>query len=109
MIRFKPLGPRILVEPIDPETDVDQHRRNWGLVVPDQYAERYEPKPTTGIVVEISDDPTTSHLFAVGDVVMYGLRNGLDIQIQGKRYVCLEDREVLGKLTDEKEEACTIN
>lgn len=111
IVAFEPYGPRIMVDPVDQESEVSVRVRNSGLSLPDGVEEAHRLRPSMGIVVAISklSDYYTSDCInpdqglKVGDVIMFNLHAGMDFNLQGKPYIVLEDREVVGKLIEKKE------
>jgi chaperonin GroES len=90
---FRPLGDRILVEPIASET-----KTKGGIIIPDTASE----KPTRGKVVAVgpgarAEDGRLLKLdVKVGDIVLYGKWTGTEVKLDGKDFVIMKEADVLG-------------
>ena len=86
-VNVKPLADRVLVEPAAAE-----QRTAGGIIIPDTAKE----KPQKGTVVAIGngkkDEPLT---VKVGDQVLYGKYSGTEINIEGKDYLIMRERDIL--------------
>ena len=89
---LKPLGDRVLVEPLEPEA-----KSAGGIFLP----EAAQEAPRAGKVIAVgpgrrSDD---GELIAVGvkvgDIVMYTKYGGNEIKIEGKDYLLLDEPSLL--------------
>ncbi|MDE3075949.1 MAG: co-chaperone GroES, partial [Chloroflexota bacterium] len=90
--KIKPLGDRVLVEPLERE-EVTQS----GIVLPDTAKE----KPQEGTVIAAGsgrvDDKGTRHPLEVqtGNRVLYGKYSGTEIKLEGKEYLILSEKDIL--------------
>jgi len=93
----KPLGARVLIELEEAEDQVTKRAQEAGLhVVIDN---RNKPRPTTGTIVEMGDDPLISDMGLLPGVrVSFGPNAGDRQFINGKEYRLLELQEVKMKL-----------
>ena len=88
----KPLGDRVLVEPLEAEEVTKS-----GIYLPDTAKE----KPQEGTVVSVGtgrvDDKGTRHALEVkaGNKVLYGKYSGTEIKIEGKEYLIVSERDIL--------------
>jgi chaperonin GroES len=88
-----PLGPRLIVDPIDP-----LNRTPGGLVIPDAHL----PKPQRGKVLAVGSGMVTSAgvrvpmEIEVGDVVLYGKHSGSVVDIDGREVLFLMEQEIFG-------------
>ena len=91
-ISIKPLGNRVVVEPIEQE-DVTAS----GIVLPDTAKE----KPQTGMILaagpgERDDDGKRIPMdVKVGDEVLFNKYAGTEIKIDGKKVIVLRENEIL--------------
>jgi chaperonin GroES len=91
--KFRPLGDRILVEPMAAET-----KTKGGIIIPDTAGE----KPTRGKVVAVgpgarAEDGRLMQLdVKVGDVVLYGKWSGTEVKLDGKDFVIMKESDVFG-------------
>jgi chaperonin GroES len=91
--KFRPLGDRILVEPMAAET-----KTKGGIIIPDTAGE----KPTRGKVVAVgpgarAEDGRLMQLdVKVGDVVLYGKWSGTEVKLDGKDFVIIKESDVFG-------------
>ena len=89
---LKPLGDRVLVEPLDPEA-----KSAGGIYLP----EAAQEAPRAGKVIAVgpgrrSDEGTLIPLeVKVGDVVMYTKYGGNEIKLEGKTYLLLDEHSIL--------------
>lgn len=92
---LKPLGDRVLIEPMSVEEVTKS-----GIVLPDSAKE----KPAEGKVVALGSGKTDKDgkkrpfEVKVGDKVLYGKYAGDEIKIDSKEYKILKEEEILGIL-----------
>lgn len=90
---FRPLGDRVLVEPLPAET-----KTRAGIIIPDTASE----KPTRGTVVAVGpgrrdeDGRLLPMDVTAGDTVLYGKWSGTEVRISGKDYVILKETDIFG-------------
>jgi chaperonin GroES len=91
-INVKPLGDRILVEPVE-----EKEVKKGGIIIPDSAKE----KPTESIVVALgtgkTDDGGKKIPFEVkkGDRVLVSKYGGTEIKLDGKEYKILNSDDIL--------------
>jgi chaperonin GroES len=91
--KFRPLGDRILIEPVAAET-----KSKGGIIIPETAGE----KPTRGKVLAVgpgarAEDGRLIKLdVKVGDTVLYGKWSGTEVKLDGKDRVILKESDVLG-------------
>ena len=94
-INVKPLGDRVLVQPIE-----EQETKKGGIIIPDTAKE----KPQEGNVVALGtgkvDDNGKKVEFTVkkGDKVLISKYGGTEIKVDGESYLIMREDEVLGVL-----------
>jgi len=92
-IKLKPLGDRVLVEPVE-----EKETKKGGIIIPDTAKE----KPTEGIVIALgtgkTDDDGKKVPFEVkkGDRVLVSKYGGTEIKLDGKEYKILGSDDILG-------------
>jgi chaperonin GroES len=92
-IKLKPLGDRVLVEPVE-----EKETKKGGIIIPDTAKE----KPTEGIVRALgtgkTDDEGKKLPFEVkvGDRVLVSKYGGTEIKLDGKEYKILNSDDILG-------------
>ena len=92
-VTFKPVGNRIVVEPLDEETELS----TGGIYIPDTAKER----PQSGRVVavgpgKLTDDGVRLPMeVGVGDVVVYSKYGGTEYKEGDIEYLVLRDDDVL--------------
>jgi chaperonin GroES len=89
MLKFKPLGNRIVVKPIQ------EQKSTGGIIVTDQSKE----KPEQGEVVAISLD--SSSTLKVGDRVVFGKYSGVDLRLDTSLFLLMNVDDVLGIIPEE--------
>ena len=91
-INFKPLGNRVLVEPIE-QDEVTA----GGIVIPDTAKE----KPQQGMILAVGpgardDEGKRIPLdVAKGDKVLFAKYSGTEIKVDGKKYLILREDDIL--------------
>jgi chaperonin GroES len=97
-INLKPLGDRVLVEPVE-----EKEVKKGGIIIPDSAKE----KPTEGIVRALgtgkTDDDGKKIPFEVkvGDRVLVSKYGGTEVKLEGKEYKLLNSDDILG-IVEEK-------
>lgn len=93
MPKIVPVGARIFVKELEPETSLEKRAEASGLhlVILDENI----PKPTSGIVVAIGNDPLIQEICQLGDTVTFARHAGLIQLVEGAEYRCLELREII--------------
>ena len=86
-IKMKPLGTRVLIEPLVPE-----EKTQGGIIIPDSAKE----KPQNGKVVAVGpgskDEPME---VKVGDIVLYGKYSGTEVQFENNDYLIMSQSDIL--------------
>ncbi len=86
-IAIKPLGNRIVVEPMDAESKTE-----GGIFIP----VNTQQKQAKGTVVAVAKGSETNPMeLKVGDVVLYGKFAGTEIKHDGKNFLIMEQADVL--------------
>jgi chaperonin GroES len=89
-INIKPLGNRVLVEPMKAEQTTA-----GGLIIPDTAQE----KPQKGTVVAIGKGKKDEEMeVKVGDAVLYGKYSGTELKFEGKDYLIMSQSDILAIL-----------
>ncbi len=85
-VNVKPLGDRVLVEPLPAE-----NKTASGIIIPDTAKE----KPMKGTVVAAgpgkTDEPMT---VKTGDMVLYGKYAGTELTVDGKDYLIMRESDI---------------
>ena len=93
-MNIKPLGDKVLVEPIEEDADV----KKGGIIIPDTARE----KPMDGKVIAVGtgklDDDGKKIPFNVkkGDTVLMPKYGGTEIKLNGKEYQITREEDILG-------------
>jgi chaperonin GroES len=91
-INVKPLGDRVLVEPVE-----EKEVKKGGIIIPDSAKE----KPTEGLIIALgtgkTDDNGKKVPFEVkkGDRVLVSKYGGTEIKLDGKEYKILNSDDIL--------------
>ena len=94
-INVRPLGDRVLVQPIE-----EQETKKGGIIIPDTAKE----KPQEGNVVALGtgkvDDNGKKVEFTVkkGDKVLISKYGGTEIKVDGESYLIMREDDILGIL-----------
>lgn len=92
---LKPLADRVLVE-----VDVEESKTAGGILLPDTA----QKKSQKGTVIAIGSGKVLDNgerlpfEVAVGDRVLFAKYSGVDIEEDGKKFLLLSERDILGKL-----------
>ena len=92
-IHVKPLGDRVLAEPVE-----EKEVKKGGIIIPDSAKE----KPTEAIIRALgtgkTDDDGKKVPFEVkvGDRVLISKYGGTEIKVDGKDYLIMEESQILG-------------
>jgi chaperonin GroES len=86
---IEPLGPRVLVRPLEQETATKS-----GILLPETAKE----KPQQGMVEAVgnADEMTTG--LAVGDKVLFAKYTGNELQLDGVAYLLMDESDVLARV-----------
>lgn len=86
-VSIKPLGDRVLVEPVAAETKTAS-----GLYIPDTAKE----KPQTGKVIAVGNGKKDHTMTVkVGDTVLYSKYGGTDLKHEGVDYLIMREDDIL--------------
>jgi len=107
MSKYKPLGARLLVDPIITTVGLEERARMSGLEI--VLEEDNVPPPTQGRVVALGSDPLLREEVHEGDIVFFNRHSGHEVWLEGKCFRQLEHNEVTGVLqpdaTEQEEES----
>ena len=99
-MNLKPLGDRLIVEPLE-----EEQMTVGGIVLPDTAQE----KPQRGTVLAVGpgsrNQDTGDHIpmdVAEGDVVVFSKYGGTEIRIEGTDYLILRESDVLAKVVADR-------
>ena len=84
-MKFKPLGARALVKPVEPEQTTES-----GIVLPDTAKE----KPQTAEVVTVGAHEDVK--VSVGDVVVVRQYSGTEVELDGEEHRIVDVEDILG-------------
>jgi chaperonin GroES len=88
-MNIEPLGARVLVRPLEKEAMTKS-----GLVLPETAKE----KPQQGVVEALGTEEEMMTDLAVGDTVLYAKYTGTEIEVDGTKFLVLEENDVLARL-----------
>lgn len=91
-MKFRPLGDRILVLPLDQTHTIE------GFQLPDSAVEK---EAQLGIVVSVG--PRTVEGLKTGDKVVFGAYAGIEILVNGEAFMQMREGEVMGVLEETPE------
>lgn len=95
-MKYKPLGARLLVDPIITTVGLEERARMSGLSI--VLENENVPAPTQGRVVAVGSDPLLQEEVKVADVVFFSRYAGHEVWLEGVCYRQLEHHEVTGVL-----------
>jgi chaperonin GroES len=86
-ISIKPLGTRVLIEPMEAE-----QKTVGGIIIPDSAQE----KPQRGTIVSAGQGTADEKMeLKVGDKVLYGKYSGTELEFEGNKYLIMSQSDVL--------------
>jgi len=83
---FQPLGKRVLIERVE-----ESKTTASGIIIPDNAKE----KPLNGKVIAVSKEVEG---ISINDTVVFGKYAGSELTLDGKEYLVMEDKDILGIL-----------
>ena len=91
-LKIKPLGDRILVEPIE-----EQEVKKGGIIIPDSAKEKPQESKVIALGTGKTDDDGKKVPFEVkkGDKVLVSKYGGTEIKLDGKDYKILNSDDIL--------------
>ena len=81
---FQPLGKRVLIERVEEATTTAS-----GIIIPDNAKE----KPLNGKVIAVGNKVK---VITADDTVVFGKYAGSELTLDGKEYLVMEDKDILG-------------
>ncbi|MAE13151.1 co-chaperone GroES [Candidatus Woesearchaeota archaeon] len=89
-MKITPLGERVLIEP-----STGEERTKGGIYIPDSAKETKKE----GTVIEVGTTKQGTPLpLSKGDKILYGGYSNEDFEIEGKKYIILEYKDIIAKL-----------
>lgn len=85
--KFKPIGNKVLVLP----NNADDAKTKGGIILIDETISKLH-QHVTATVVAVSDK--NSHIFNVGDTVIYKKMYELTIEVDGKKHILLKEEHI---------------
>lgn len=98
-MKYKPLGARLLVDPIITTVSLEKRAELAGIEI--VLEQDNVPKPTQGRVIALGSDPILQEEVKVGDVVFFNWHSGHEVWLEGKCFRQLEHQEVTGVLQED--------
>ncbi|MEK9175379.1 MAG: co-chaperone GroES [Patescibacteria group bacterium] len=96
MVKIKPLGDRVLVEPLSEEDRV--RKAKYGIVIPDT-AEKEKPQEGTIIAVGAGKMLENGKLAPLsvkkGDKILFSKYGPSEIKVDGKEYLIAREEDIL--------------
>ena len=91
-LKIKPLGDRILVEPIE-----EKEEKKGGIIIPDSAKEKPQESKVVALGTGKTDDDGKKVPFEVkkGDKVLVSKYGGTEIKLDGKEYKILNSDDIL--------------
>ena len=89
MTRIEPLGTRVLVRPVEEEL-----KTSSGLYLPETARE----KPQQGVIEAVGDPDEMLYTLEVGDVVLFEKSTGTEIELDGTKYLVMEEGDILARI-----------
>lgn len=93
-LKYKPLGARLLVEPIITTLSLEERAAAAGLEI--VIENENKPRPTQGRVIALGSDPLLREEVKEGDIVFFHPYSGSEVTLCGKTYRQLEHVDITG-------------
>jgi chaperonin GroES len=90
-MQIKPLGKRILVEPIEAESKTAS-----GIIIPDTAKEKQQKAIVVAVSKELENKEKNE--LKIGQTVLFGKYSGTELDLDGKHYLMLKSEDVLAIL-----------
>jgi chaperonin GroES len=89
-MKIEPLGARVLIRPQEKEMETAS-----GIILPETAKE----KPQQGTIEAVGDEEEMVSGLAVGDRVLFPKYTGTEIEIDGVKYLIMEEGDVLARIS----------
>lgn len=86
---IEPLGARVLIRPLEQETMTKS-----GIILPETAKE----KPQQGRIEAVGNSEEMQSGLAVGDLVLFAKYSGNEIEVDGQKYIIMEENDVLARI-----------
>ncbi|MCA9934384.1 MAG: co-chaperone GroES [Ardenticatenaceae bacterium] len=86
---IEPLGARVLIRPLDQETTTKS-----GIILPETAKE----KPQQGRIEAVGSEEEMMTDLTVGDTVLFAKYSGNEIEVDGKKFIIMEEGDVLARI-----------
>jgi len=87
---IEPLGARVLIRPLEQETTTKS-----GLILPETAKE----KPQRGRIEAVGTEDEMVTDLAVGDTVLFAKYSGNEIEVDGTKFIIMEEGDVLARIS----------
>ena len=98
-MKYKPLGARLLVDPIITTVSLEKRAELAGLEI--VLEQENIPKPTQGRVIALGSDPLMHEEIKIGDTVFFSWHSGHDVVLDGKTFRQLEHQDITAVMQDD--------
>lgn len=91
------MGRRLLIEAIEPETREGKNERAGLLYLPDTARDKYQPRPSTGIILLVGQgvEDDEREFFKEGAMILFSKFSGMDVVVDEREGLkILETRDV---------------
>lgn len=105
-LKYKPLGARLLVEPIITTLSLEERAAAAGLEIVVEAENK--PRPTQGKVIALGSDPLLREEIKEGDIVFFHPYSGSEVTLAGVVYRQLEHVDVTGVMCPEVSDQSSV-
>ncbi len=88
-MKIKPIGKRILIQPVK-----EEEKTKGGIYIPETAKE----KKKQGIVVEIGTVEEKEFPLKKGDLILYTGYSSEELELDGEKYLILDSKDVIAKI-----------
>lgn len=90
-MKIEPLGARVLIRPLEKEMQTAS-----GIILPETAKE----KPQQGTIEAVGDEEEMVSGLAVGDRVLFPKYTGTEIEVDGVKFLIMEEGDVLARISE---------
>lgn len=98
-MKYKPLGARLLVDPIITTVSLEKRAELAGIEI--VLEQDNVPRPSQGRVVAVGSDPLLQEEVKVGNIVFFKWHDASEVWLEGVKFLQIEHQSVTGVMFDE--------
>ena len=91
-MKIEPLGGRVLIRPLEKDAQTAS-----GIILPETAKE----KPQQGTVEAVGDEEEMLSGLTVGDLVLFPMYTGTEVEVDGASFLIMEEGDVLARISEQ--------